>query len=316
MRSSKIRINYSMFNSSGEKVIQSTDMTSCDTKNDTLLEDAEIQTLSEDITDFIDENPIEFLSNVNEVNDSVARIEHLRTAFRHLNHQVSRKLENTSSTRYFEQMNSIKQYIKDAKERRRNIIGADTEASSYVTKKTVNFAIKMLEQSLSNLESKTSKNIETVTDEELTEISKFDFSKNIEKIAHQLKDLIKEAAGTVQEPDVDQIQQRYERTRRSAAGFQSRVKDEISSRGISKHSTFKESILKIKLSKFSGFNSKTDIYTFRNDFEKLHLRNTPKCYLPDLLRNNYLEDPALSIVKGENNIDIIWRRLQSSYGDT
>ena len=76
-------------------------------------------------------------------------------------------------------MNSMKQYIKDAKERRRNIIGADTEASSYVTKKTVNFVIKMLEQSLSNLESKTSKNIETVTDEELTEISQFDFSKNI-----------------------------------------------------------------------------------------------------------------------------------------
>ena len=50
MRSSKKRIDYSMFNSSGEKVIQSTDMTSCDTKNDTLLEDAEIQTLSEDIT--------------------------------------------------------------------------------------------------------------------------------------------------------------------------------------------------------------------------------------------------------------------------
>ena len=94
MRSSKKRIDYSMINSSGEKVIQSTDMTSCDTKNDTLLEDAEIQTLSEDITDFIDENPIEFLLNVNEVNDSVARIEHLRTAFRHLNHQVSGKLEN------------------------------------------------------------------------------------------------------------------------------------------------------------------------------------------------------------------------------
>ena len=298
-----------MFNSSGEKVIQSTDMLSCDTKNDTLLGDAEIQTLSEDITDFIDENPIKFLSNVNEVNDSVARIAHLRTAFRHLNHQVSGKLENTSSTRYFEQMNSIKQYIKDAKERRRNIIGADTEASSYVTKKTVNFAVKMfIKSAIKDL-----KKLETVTDEE---ISKFDFSKNIEKIAHQLKDLIKEAAGTVQEPDVDQIQQRYKRTRRSAAGFQSRVKDEISSRDISKHSTFKESIVKIKLSKFSGFNSKTDIYTFRNDFEKLHLRNTPKCYLPDLFRNNYLEDPALSIVKGENNIDNIWRRLQSSYGDT
>ena len=70
------------------------------------------------------------------------------------------------------------------------------------------------------------------------------------------------------------------------------------------------------MSKFGGFNSKTDIYTFQNDFEKLHLRNTPRCYLPDLLRNNYLEDPALSMVRGENNIDNIWRRLQSSYGDT
>ena len=203
----------------------------------------------------------------------------------------------------------IRDSIKDAKERRHNIIGDDTEASSYVTKKTVNFAVKMfIKSAIKDL-----KKLETVTDEE---ISKFDFSKNIEKIAHQLKDLIKEAAGTVQEPDVDQIQQRYKRTRRSAAGFQSRVKDEIFSRDISKHSTFKESILKIKLSKFSGFNSKTDIYTFRNDFEKQHLRNTPKCYLPDLFRNNYLEDPALSIVKGENNIDNIWRRLQSSYGDT
>ena len=310
MRSSKRRIDYSMFNSTGEKFIQSADMSNCDSKNDTPLEDAEIQTLSEDITDFMDENPIEFLTNVNEVNEAVARIEHLRTAFRHLNHQSSGKLEHT------EQMNNIKQYIKDAKERRRNIIGADREASSYVTNKTVIFTIKMVEQSLSNLESKTSKNIESVTDEELSEISKFDFSKTIEKITHQLKDLIKEAAGTVQEPDVDRIQQRYERTRRSTAGYQSRVKDELSSRDISKHLTFKESILKIKLSKFGGFNSKTDIYTFQNDFEKLHLRNTPRCYLPDLLRNNYLEDPALSMVRGENNIDNIWRRLQSSYGDT
>ena len=153
MRSSKRRIDYSMFNSTGEKFIQSADMSNCDSKNDTPLEDAEIQTLSEDITDFMDENPIEFLTNVNEVNEAVARIEHLRTAFRHLNHQSSGKLEHT------EQMNNIKQYIKDAKERRRNIIGADREASSYVTNKTVIFTIKMVEQSLSNLESKTSKNI-------------------------------------------------------------------------------------------------------------------------------------------------------------
>ena len=64
--------------------------------------------------------------------------------------------------------------------------------------------------------------------------------------------------------------------------------------GIDKHQLFKEKILNIKLAKFSGFNSSRDYYTFKDEFEKLHLRTTPKNMLPKLLRNNYLEDPPLS----------------------
>jgi len=41
------------------------------------------------------------------------------------------------------------------------------------------------------------------------------------------------------------------------------------------------------LKKFSGYDSTSDIYTFISDFEKLHLRNTPKSLLADLLTNNY-----------------------------
>ena len=56
--------------------------------------------------------------------------------------------------------------------------------------------------------------------------------------------------------------------------------------------------------------------TFKDKFEKLHLLATPKTMLPELLRNNYLEDPALSLVKNIQNIDEIWKRLKKAYRDT
>ena len=283
-----------------------------DSKEGVLPEVTDIQTMSEDIADFIDENPINSLSDVTEVNDAVSRLENLRTTFRHLNLQSLANSGNSLPEEYVNQMETIKQYIKDAKERRRDIIGANTEASSYVRKKTVSFSIKTLEQNLSALESKIHMDITEVTDAELTDINKSDQNKTIERTAHQIKDLIKEAAGTTQEPEVDRVQLRYERIRRLTNTYQSKIKAELSTRDVTKHATFKELLLKIRLSKFSGFTSKSDIYTFQNDFEKLHLRSTPKCYLPDLLCNNYLEDPALSMVKGENDIDEIWKRLQSS----
>ena len=95
-----------------------------------------------------------------------------------------------------------------------------------------------------------------------------------------------------------------------------KLKNEISDREIDKHQQFKEKILNIKLAKFSGLNSPRDYYTFKDEFEKLHLRATLKTMLPELLRNNYLEDPALSLVKNIQNIDEIWKRLRKTYGDT
>ena len=58
-----------------------------------------------------------------------------------------------------------------------------------------------------------------------------------------------------------------------------------------------------------------DIYTFQSEFEKLYLRTTPKKMLPDLLKYNYLAEPALSLVKSLDNIDEMWPRLQKAYGD-
>ena len=63
-----------------------------------------------------------------------------------------------------------------------------------------------------------------------------------------------------------------------------------------------------------GYDSEIDIYTFQSNLQKIH-RALPKGLLPDLLKNNYLDGPALSLVKNVDEISEIWRRLKLSYGD-
>ena len=52
------------------------------------------------------------------------------------------------------------------------------------------------------------------------------------------------------------------------------------------------------------------------NFEKLHLEITPTHFLPVLLKNNYLSDPALTLVRSLTSVEEIWERLKSAYGDT
>ena len=58
-----------------------------------------------------------------------------------------------------------------------------------------------------------------------------------------------------------------------------------------------------------------DIFTFKDKFEKLYLTCTQKHHLPDLLQNNYLEGLALTLVKGIEKIDEIWKRLVRAFGN-
>ena len=73
--------------------------------------------------------------------------------------------------------------------------------------------------------------------------------------------------------------------------------------------------MKINLSKFSGFNSKLDLYTFWSELIKIYKRTTPKRMMSGVLKNNHLEGSALSLVRSVDNIDEIWQRWKSVYGD-
>ena len=85
------------------------------------------------------------------------------------------------------------------------------------------------------------------------------------------------------------------------------LENEIKSKEISKEQKFQSSKLNIKLNKFKGYDSVIDIYSFQSDFEKLHLKSTPSALLTDLFKNNYLDGPALTLVKGKDDITEIFK---------
>lgn len=73
-----------------------------------------------------------------------------------------------------------------------------------------------------------------------------------------------------------------------------------------------KSRLNTKLPKFIGFSSNINIYTFQDSFKNLYLRRTPKQMLHDLLRNNFLDEPVLSLVKIVEDVDKICRMLKKA----
>ena len=51
-------------------------------------------------------------------------------------------------------------------------------------------------------------------------------------------------------------------------------------------------------------------YLFQSNFEELYLKCVPTSMLPGLLKNNFLKDPALSLIKGVDSMPEIWKRLR------
>ena len=73
--------------------------------------------------------------------------------------------------------------------------------------------------------------------------------------------------------------------------------------------------LNIKLSKFTGHNSESDIYTFRSEFQKLREPNVQKCLWADYLKK-FLGGAAHNLVSKEESTEDIWTKLLKVYGGT
>ena len=286
----------------------------------------EIHSLIDEANDHIDEFVIEE-SPVSEISKSIDFLENLRKVLR--NKARAAKLDLEANTHPMAQsintgLFNIRACLLKAKSQKNTLIeAADTKP---VIQHPTNddlpaaFIIKDINQNLSEIQTFTTQeitDITKVTDKQLIQIKKdipsiFD---KLDKIASKYEKLLQlTIVNATSIAEVAKIDALYEKLNTSKSKFVTKVNKEYTKRELDKN--YDTKLLHIKLDKFSGYDSTTDFYTFRNNFEKLHLTTTPTRLLPDLLKNNYLSEPALSLVKSLETINDIWTKLENAYGNT
>ena len=277
--------------------------------------------LEEDIIDFIDENPVVSMSKIDDIDSAIKRIEERRSGYRAKHRELQRLLDNDYKTEtqeaYNKILNSVKTYIKEVQAKRTLLrVGEDTAKNKAVLAKgeKLGFLRNEIKRITKELQIAFNKDVSEETNEEITKRKKEfpDQSKKVETLSKHIQQIIELGADM---PEVKEIKEGYEGIVDAKENYYSSLNSEDKSREIEKQKSFNKSSLGIKLDKFKGYNSNIDVYTFKDQFEKVHLKETPKNLLPDLLKNNFLDEPALSLVKNVTDVDEIWQRLKDAYGD-
>ena len=91
--------------------------------------------------------------------------------------------------------------------------------------------------------------------------------------------------------------------------YRTQIKCEFKNQELDKWDSFDKSKLNIKLGHFSGYDSPVNIYDFKSDFLKLYEKSVPFDVQADLLKNNYLEKEALTLVKNISDVKEMSRRF-------
>ena len=94
--------------------------------------------------------------------------------------------------------------------------------------------------------------------------------------------------------------------------FLKKLAEIILDRDISEKKLKNSAGLNIKLSKFTGYNSESGIYTFCSEFQKLIEHNVQKCLWSDYIKN-FLGGAAHNLVSKEESIEEIWMKLLKVY---
>ena len=293
--------------------------------------------LADDINDFLDENNLDDnIIDIEDIESWISQIEQLRGKHRRTHKDLSKLSDNYEinyGKEFLETIASIKCYIKEANRRKGTIQQLQKEAD--VEKKhnerkievqkqikkngACQFYINKINQLMKELNDEFKIKPNEIEDEHLLQMkNKIKENNNkMDRLSSRIKNLLslKQAWDLEQEEAIRNIYAVYQRLITRKNEYCTFIKEECSRKELSKEESFKTSNLKIKLQKLRGYEFSADIYTFRSEFEKVNSRSTPRRILPDVLKNNFLEDPALSLVKSLDNINEIWKRSVTRYGD-
>ena len=204
--------------------------------------------------------------------------------------------------------------------------GKDSEGSGNAhAKRTYEERVSLSKHILEEIESRAQSLDElcSVSLKILDDIQILDKEKRVEKInfefnviMEKITELVKEIPSEYDKEDkvMENVYKIRDKLRITKSKYQLELENEVIDRDLSATKLQNASLLDIKLPKFKGYSSSIDIYTFQSEFEKLISPNIQKKLLPDYLKRNFLEGPALSLVKEIYDIDRIWDQLKESFG--
>ena len=328
-------LNYDIYHKDGLKVYKEAQTTDLPGSTSGLIDmsvgdqaktlEAEIFSLTDDIKDFIEENVVEdFQHNVADMDAAIQRMEDFRSAYREKHRKIFSLIEKEEYNKMFQQkppdglVATMKDYILRIKENRKSLRNDESAAKSEKSNADSKY-FKFLHQDLNVQMCDIAEEIDITLDD----LSDYDLvlkksrgpemQKKLDMIWQKILELMKM---NIDDKATEAIQTKYRYIVGLKSNHVDNLQKEVLLREIKKKESFKRSKLNIKLAKFSGYNSPSDIYTFQSDFEKIHLAETPSDVLPDLLKNNFLEDPAYSLVKSVESMDEIWKRLKQAYGNS
>ena len=281
-----------------------------------------IMILIDDIKDVMDETPVKRCS-LTEIDEIIARLKHQRSTLRRKNMEI-RPEENDEVLKMSvtNVIMSIKDYIKDARDIKckRNLAQTKQNIDAAACKeRSIVFAVEEIQRNIAEFEVQFDQDLSQTSDIQLMQLKNQNVTlqTRLSKIAEKFEGILKLPINKAETLiAVKEIENNYVMLNRHKNDFIQSVNDEVTSRKLDKDLHYNKSHLNIKLDKYCGFESSTDFYRFRDNFEKIYLQSTPTKFLPDLLKNNFLAELALTLVRSIDDIDDIWARLKTAYGDT
>ena len=140
-------------------------------------------------------------------------------------------------------------------------------------KRSEKFLIQDVKTTMRNLQSALKTDIKKLSDDEVREkksglLKLIGKTENLSKMVHNLL----ECSNSVAKDEVDEVMSNYN----NISHLKEEYVYEVKNREITKQKLFNESKLRINLSKFYGYESKLDIYSFQSEFLRIYERTTLK----------------------------------------
>ena len=238
----------------------------------------ELLIIADDIEDFIDENEVDENSTTTEVDCKISKIEEVRTSYRNLQNELKILSEASYEELYGRdkerQLSLMKDYIKKGNNLKKYAAAKKSEADIKVNiskARSEMFLVQEVKTSISYLQEIFKVDVSNINDDEIKS-RKDDMPKHLQQLDNLSKKMenLLECANSVIEDQIEDIVGSYNHIKKLKDVYQQTIKDEVVKQEISKLESFNESKLKINLSKFSGYDSKLDVYTFQSEFIKIY----------------------------------------------